>query len=76
MDLEKRLDRVEEKLIDKCRPDLPSTITLCKDDNQEQVLERLRDKFGQDFTPRIVLIMPYTREEAVKMGRTPTFYSI
>jgi hypothetical protein len=68
MSLKSRLRKIEEKVGEKSIDFAPIMIILYEDDNEEEIIKKYKAKYGEDYSPRIVLKSTMRREEAEKSG--------
>ena len=69
MALKSRLKKIEEKVNIQEKLNFPTIIGICVDDDQNKVLQELKNKYGEDYKPKIVIIHYITRKEARKQGK-------
>ncbi|MCM8784252.1 MAG: hypothetical protein NC818_05720 [Candidatus Omnitrophica bacterium] len=74
MSLESRIKKIEGKVGEKSKDFAPFMLILYQDDNKEEILKRLKAKYGEDYEPRIIVISPISREEARRERGNTLFY--
>jgi hypothetical protein len=62
--LERRLKKIEDSVGEKNKICSPAIIWLYADDNAEEILKRLKVKYGEDYAPSIIIKSTATRENA------------
>lgn len=68
MSLKSKLKRVEKALGEENKGQGPIMVILYKDETEEELFKQFREQYPEDYTPRIVLKVRMTREEARKSG--------
>jgi hypothetical protein len=66
MSLRQRLKKIEDSVGQNSSALL---ITLYEDDKEEEILKRLKTKYGKHYSPNIILKRHLTREEARRNQR-------
>lgn len=74
MSLKRRLKKIEDSVGKKNKNCSPMMMFLFEDDDEEAILRRYREKYGEYFQPRMVIKLPETREDAVKEYKDHPFF--